>query len=85
MTPVQREFTMKLNLAMGKYLEELRLSRGIGRAEMAEYLGLSYGALTNREIGKASTTINDLISYSNYFGIYPSDIVSIVEQSILNG
>lgn len=84
MNTAHHRITLDLNVAMGKYLEELRLSRGIGRADMAQHLGLSYGALSNRETGKTSIDIRDLIGYANHFGMFPSDIVAIVEQSILN-
>lgn len=73
-----------LNAEMGKFLQHLRHSRGVGRLEMAQHLGISYDALRSLERGIKSTSMDDLLKYSKAFNIHVADIVAIVEQKLIN-
>jgi len=70
--------------ALSKQLIALRESRALTRRALAKQLSYSYYVLTAKETGECPVNSDDLAAYARLFGIFPSDIVSLAEQSLIN-
>jgi len=78
-----REFNNDLKLALGSQFKDLREGTGLSRHRMAQRLGYTYAKLSMKETGVTPINIDDLMIYGDYFNVYPSDLISIAEQTIL--
>lgn len=70
--------------ALSNQLIALRESRALTRRALAKKINYSYDILTAKESGKCPINSDDLAAYARFFGVYPSDIVSLAEQSLVN-
>lgn len=69
--------------ALSEQLITLRESKALTRRAMAKKISYSYAVLTAKETGKSPVNSDDLAAYARFFGIFPSDILSLAEQSLV--
>ena len=66
------------NNRMDKFIEnlkELRESRNMSQAALAEKLGISHTTVARWESGKISPTVKNLIAVCEYFKVSPNDLL----------
>lgn len=56
-------------MTTGEILAELRLEKGIGQKELADYLRLSVGTISNYENNIHSPDLETLCKIADYFGV----------------
>lgn len=56
-------------MTMGEVLVELRLERNIGQKELASYLNMSIGTVSNYENDVHSPDLNTLCRLAEYYGV----------------
>lgn len=69
--------------ALSNQLIALRESKALTRRALAKQLSYSYNILTAKEKGECPVNSDDLAAYARFFDIFPSDIVSLAEQSLI--
>lgn len=69
--------------ALSKQLILLRESKALTRRALAKKISYSYNVLTAKENGECPINSDDLAAYARFFNIFPSDIVSLAEQSLI--
>lgn len=69
--------------ALSNQLIALRESKALTRRALAKKICYSYDVLTAKESGRSPINSDDLAAYARFFNIYPSDIVSLAEQSLI--
>lgn len=77
-------FISDMNSALGTVLVSLREDKGNSAVEMAEILNVTISTYRAKEKGDSSLSTVHLAILAKYFGLYPSDILSMAEQLMVN-
>ena len=70
-----RKGTIKMNISLADKLKELRKTKKVSQEKLADYLGVSYQAVSKWENGVTSPDISLLPYISRYFGITVDDLL----------
>ena len=76
-------FTRNIHKELGKILYELRISEGYTVKDLSKIIGISSPAINYKEAGTRNININDLLHYASFFGLFPSDLLSLAEKRSL--
>lgn len=77
-------FITDMNSALGTVLVSLREDKGNSAVDMAEILNVTISTYRAKEKGDSSLSTVHLAILAKYFGLYPSDILSMAEQLMVN-
>ena len=77
-------FITDMNSALGTVLVSLREDKGNSAVDMAEILNVTISTYRAKEKGESSLSTVHLAILAKYFGLYPSDILSMAEQLMVN-
>ncbi len=71
---------MKVNLRIGEKIKELRKIKNVTQEELADYLGLSYQAISKWENGSSLPDITLIPGLANYFEVTTDTLFGIDEK-----
>lgn len=77
-------FITDMNSALGTVLVSLREDKGNSAVDMAEILNVTISTYRAKEKGDSSLSTVHLAILAKYFGLFPSDILSMAEQLMVN-
>lgn len=77
-------FTRNIQKELGIILYELRVKEGYTINGLARILGLSPPSISFKENGRRDININDILIYASFFGVFPSDLLSLAEQRAMS-
>ena len=77
-------FISDMNSALGTVLVSLRDDKGISAVEMADVLNITISTYRAKEKGDSSLSTVQLAILAKYYGLFPSDILSMAEQLMVN-
>jgi transcriptional regulator with XRE-family HTH domain len=69
-------------MEIGKVIKKLRKNQGITQEKLAEYLGISYQAVSKWENGTALPDITLIPTIANYFGVTTDELFQMNEKVI---
>ena len=73
-----------MNMDIGSAIKKLRLDRKITQEEVAEYLGISFQAVSKWETGTTMPDITLLPKIADFFGVRIDDLFSVDHEDELN-
>jgi len=68
------------NIKIGEIIKKLRKERDVTQEKLAEYLGISYQAVSKWENGTALPDITLVVPLANFFGVSTDELFSLNEQ-----
>jgi len=77
-------FITDMNSALGTVLVSLREDKGNSAVDMAEILNVTISTYRAKEKGESSLSTVHLAILAKHFGLFPSDILSMAEQLMVN-
>ena len=69
-----------MNIKIGEIIKKLRKERDVTQEKLADYLGISYQAVSKWENGTALPDITLVIPLANFFGVSADELFSLNEQ-----
>jgi len=69
-----------MNMKIGEIIKKLRKERDVTQEKLADYLGISYQAVSKWENGTALPDITLVVPLANFFGVSTDELFSLNEQ-----
>ena len=69
-----------MNMKIGEIIKKLRKERDVTQEKLADYLGISYQAVSKWENGTALPDITLVVPLANFFGVSADELFSLNEQ-----
>jgi len=69
-----------MNIKIGEIIKKLRKERDVTQEKLADYLGISYQAVSKWENGTALPDITLVVPLANFFGVSTDELFSLNEQ-----
>ena len=69
-----------MNIKIGEIIKKLRKDRDVTQEKLADYLGISYQAVSKWENGTALPDITLVVPLANFFGVSADELFSLNEQ-----
>lgn len=77
-------FIRNIQKELGIIMYELRVKEGYTINGLAKALGISPPSISFKESGKRNISVNDILLYASFFGLFPSDLLSLAEQRAMS-
>lgn len=79
-SPLSVKKTAKLNLALGKTVEQYRLEMKLSLEDLSELTQVSVRDLSRLENGECTLALEKLFRISNYLNIPPSELLAAIHR-----
>ena len=70
-----------MTVQLGEKIRELRKKRGISQEVLAQYLGVTFQAVSKWETGTADPSTSNLLALAKLFGVSAEELLRSVEKA----